>query len=292
MADKVFQAITGAQTWSNAANWNGASLPVDGDRVFIKSGDAALVITAGSTQAGIQLAQCQLWDTFKGSFDVDVQSAIWDIGYPSGSTNGNSGSGDVTITNGAQAGTINVFKTAASTNATSGEQALKFTGTATTNVINVFGTSTVDIGADLSATVVDDLNILAGDARVVVHANATTTDIKITGGTLIHHGLADASSTLLVSGGNVWTYGATKHTTITVNNSGTAYLNHRTSGDDTGTLTINTGGTVDLTGNPLNFQTTAAIVLNAGGKLRAFSFAQIEDYITFASPATISLSIP
>lgn len=288
MADKTFIPTTGAQTWSNTANWNGAALPVDGDRVIIRSGDASLVITAGSTQAGIQLAELILMDTFLGSFDVDVQFDVARIGFPSGSSNGNGGTPKCTLTSGTYAGTVIVYKTGASTDATSGLPAVRWSGThASGNSVYVFGGS-VGIGIDLSASIVTNLAIQGG--TVQVGANSTSKFTTLTNGTLNHDGLSNAAGTLTVSGGTLTTAGDTLHPTISVYG-GTANLNHRKTGGDDSTTVIGYGGTINLQGNPASFVVTNGITLNPGASLQHFALSQVGGGgVLIPSPGKITAS--
>lgn len=275
MPDKVFNQTTGAQSWDTAGNWTPSGVPVTGDRAFINSGDASLVITRASTQAAVLLAECIGLDTFLGQFDVDVHATIWRIGFPSGGTNANGGPQKWVISNGSDACTVLGYKCGSSIDLTSGLSAIRFHGThATANAVYVMpGVTTLEIGTSLAASVVTTLDVQGGN--VIVRQNATTKFITVTSGTLTHTGLSNSAGTLLVSGGTVTTTGDTKHPTITANG-GTCNLSHRaSSGDSAVAVTINSGGTVDLRGDPRAFAVTTSFTLNNGGNLLHFGLSQI-----------------
>lgn len=271
MADNVFLPTSGAQLWDNAANWSLGAVPVTGDRAFIKSGDGTLVITTGSTQAAVLLAEYVAYDTFLGTLDVDFHATLERHGFPSGSTNGNSGSGKVIRSNGADAATVIVYTTGNSLRATSGIGALQWTGThATGNKFYVYAGS-VDIGTDLSAAVVNDLDVQGG--TVNIGQNATTKNITQTAGTINHTGLSNSSGVVVLTGGKFNTFGATKFPTITVN-AGTANLSHRAASGDSATTVIQNAGIVNLQGDPRAFQVGTSFTFN-GGTLQLFGLSQI-----------------
>jgi hypothetical protein len=276
MADKTLNITTGAAPWATAGSWTPSGVPTTGDRVFIDSGASDLVITAASTQAAVLLAEIVFLDTFTGTFDVDVAATIWRVGLPSGSTSANGGSPKIVINNGTNAGTFLFYKSAASVDASSGLSAIRWTGThASANAMYVFpGAQSVEIGTSLAASVLTTLDIQGGN--VVVRQNATTKFIVMTAGKLVHNGLSNSAGTFTQTGGTSTTTGDTKFPAITLTGNATMFCSHRAaSGDSATTVTIGSGATLNLQGDPRAFSVTTSITLNAGGVLEHFGLSQI-----------------
>lgn len=287
MAVKTLVATTGAIPWATAGSWSPSGVPATGDTVIITAGDASCVITAASTQAAVLLAQFIAYDTFLGQFNVDVHATDWRWGFPSGATQGNSGTPKAIINNGSDAFTALVYKTGSSTDATLGYGAVRFSGTATTNSITAFA-GTVDIGSDLSASKCASLYI-SGQARVVVGKYSTTTAHVVTGGSLIHNGLADSASTMTQTNGTVTTTGPTKFTT-TVLSGGTLNYAHRASSGDSVVTFDGYGGTIDITGNSAPLSVTTRFYLGIGCTLKCNGLSQVTTTAVMIAPGSITPS--
>jgi hypothetical protein len=282
MADKTFNILTGAVTWNTAGNWTPSGVPATGDRVFLPSGNA--VITAGSTQAAVALAELVALDTFTGSLVIDVNATLVRVGAPSGSTSGNGGSGKFVLSPSA-ASTVLVYKTASSTDATSGYGAFRFNGTAAGNAVYVQSGS-VEVGSDLAAAKVDTLDVQAG--TVVVRQAATTKAMTQSGGEIRHAGLWDAAASVVQTGGTLYTSGTTAAQSFVIG--GTAYLNHRnTGGNDATAVEVLNGGTLNTQGDPRSFDTSSAVTLRKGATLKAFSAAQITAGVTFPNGSSFTI---
>lgn len=290
MADKTFIPTTGPQTWNTGSNWSPTGVPATADRVYIRSGDGTLVITAGATQAAVLLAELVTYDTFLGSLTVDVHATVERHGFPSGSPNANGGSPKIVRDNGSAATTLIVYKTAASADATLGYGAVRWTGThATLNSITVLSGS-VDIATDLSAAVVTTLNVQGG--TVTVGKNATTKAIVQTAGAVTHSGLCDAAGSALVSGGTITTNGVTLLPTVTVTGNATANLGHRpASGDACTDVYLRSGGTINLQYDPRPFPVTNGLRVDLGGSLVHFGLAQVTGVgVLIATPGKLQVS--
>lgn len=289
MATKTLVATTGAIPWATAGSWSPSGVPATGDTVIITSGDASCVITAASTQAAVLLAQFIAYDTFLGKFNVDVAGTDWKIGLQSGATQGNSGSPQFIITNGTNPFTGTVYKTGASTDALLGLGAVRFSGTATTNSVTAFSGS-VDVGNDLTVATKCASLYITGQARVTVGRLATTTAITVTGGSLIHNGLADPSaSSLTQTNGTVTTTGATKFVT-TVLSGGTLNYAHRASSGDSVVTFDGYGGTIDITGSSAALGVTTRFYLGIGCTLKCNGLSQVTTTPVAIAPGSITPS--
>ena len=161
MADKYFQPAAGTTSaaWDTAANWNGASLPVDGDNIFVT--DGSFDITAGGGLASIDPARFLVSSGFRGKFGTAaapiVIGNITKFEYQ--------GVGTFAYLS---AGTIAFARVAGS-----GAGKLHFQGSTVLTKLGILR-GDVDVGAGCTLTKIRMRN---GQCRVAVEASAGTVDI-------------------------------------------------------------------------------------------------------------------
>lgn len=264
-------AATGPNHWDNAANWSGATLPVDGDNVYIDN--SSVDILYGLAQSAIEPALLRITQRYTGKIGLPTLSpasasttstayteyrdqflvigpAILDVG--TGGT-GN-GSPRLKIDCGTDQTVLNVYGTGTSVEPSL--PTLQWKGTHASNVANIHGGSVGIAATPGEAATVATLRQTGGTC--VVGAGATLTTISKAGGTLttesnvttytsedgITSHLAGTVTTLTVSGGTVNYDSTGTITTLTINNDGNANFDRKNQARTVTNCTVNDSGSI------------------------------------------------
>jgi hypothetical protein len=290
MADKTLIATGAAIDLSAGASYSPAGVPVAGDRLFLTVGATTDKITAGLTALsagtlGGNLAGVWVYDTWLGQGGTDALSGgdiqigydVMHFGIPAGTRATSAGGSPKFKVSATTAASITiVYGTGAATDAASGGEAFRWTGThATANKFYMLGGSAGIATVDLTAAVVQDIDVQGG--LLNIGRNATPRNVLMTGGgTLRHAGLLHASGYIkqLNVAAKLYTSGASLLPTVHV--MGSAWLNHRAAaGASVTDLLIRGGGTCDLTDDPRGIEITNAIAVQKGGRLYFASPTQL-----------------
>jgi hypothetical protein len=261
----VGTAATGKWFWSDADNWTGATVPVNGDDVII---DRALPILYGLDQSAVTLATLTVLGTFSGP-DAVIGLPRWNLaGYAEyrddhlkiGATSvrigvgDGSGSGRIKINFGSVQMTTEVQKTGQPLE-TDGTPAVLLQGTHASNAADVQAGS-VGFGFFAEATTLLTLRT-AAQANVICGTGCTL-------GTLTGEGQLRVNSNVTTMNQNGGTWTISEAATIgTLNQKNGATLKHRSSGTIS---TANIGGLVDCS-DDASARTITTATINARGRI-------------------------
>ncbi len=257
-------AATSANDVGNTADYSGAALPVNSDTLIVDSQSPSLLYNA-SALSGVTLTLLDIRGSFTGAAGLPVANPLGYREYlPTQFTvsattikvgaGGGQGSGRLRLNVGSVQTALQVFATGSSLD--SGVEALQFAGSSTSNTLDISG-GTVGIapyGGD--AGKFSTITISAGS----VHCYESSVIVSVTqsgGAVQLDSGF---SGSYVMSGGSATIIGAITSTALTIGN-GTVVLGN-VSGTVT-TITLNPGGTLDLSQDVSAF-TATGVVLNGG----------------------------
>ena len=235
---------TGPNWWSNAANWSGGAVPVNGDNVYIRKNDVDILY--GLNQSGVTLAILEIEGTYTGKIGLPDTNANGYFEYREtflkiGATLAYVGRGFGTGPGRLRwnAGTVQTTATVASTGTPEDGivAAFDFVGTHASNAINAQrGTLGFGVKPGVATTVatlkIGSKDNQASDVSIYSGSNVTLGTVSMNGGALE---VCNGATTITVANGTL-TATAGAFTTIS-NGSGT--VNY----DTTGTLGTYVGGT-------------------------------------------------
>lgn len=248
-------ACSGPNHWDTAANWSGASVPVNSDDAVIESNDFDILY--GLDQNAVDLTSLTIKQSFTGNVGLALVNTSGDANYYEyrdrylkiGFTTLNFGQGDgagcplANINGDGTLYTANIYNTGESED--TNRPALLLLGTNTSNVINVnkgsvglayeagtaIGAATVNVGYRDNA---------AGDSTVKIGSGATPlTAVNIRGGVVE---INANSVTITMTDGELSLMGTMTVTTLNIDG-GVVY--QRSSGTIT-TANVGDGGTLDF----------------------------------------------
>ncbi|MCP4711596.1 MAG: hypothetical protein GY869_23505 [Planctomycetes bacterium] len=255
--------------WGTAANWSGASVPVDGDDVYLE--DSSQSVTADFDQSAVALNSLNIAHTFTGSVgDADdylnIEASIVNIGYHNGTGNP-SGSGRIKIDldgdDGTTPITVNVYNTK-TTGTDSNLPAVRLKINDSSSVINILK-GNVGIAMETSETsTVGTINVaytnnINSDAACYIGSGVTLTTLNTDGGATA---LRCAATTINCHAGSITTSGSGAVTTVNLD--GGSMISN-----SSGTVTTAniTDGTLDLLKSP-TARTITTLKLDAPGVLK------------------------
>ena len=288
MANRIWIGGAGGATttWSTAANWSPATVPITGDNVYIYGQDTMYDIDAGLDASAVTLAVLQVDQSYTGK--IGTASAYLQVGATNCIIGLNplntvsSGSGRININFGAVQTTMKVFATSQSATST-GVQPVQVLGTHASNALYVMG-GLVGV-ASLTAAEVSTYSTIGlvkapgSPPDVILGKGVTITTLNMAAGRLLSVD-DDVSptktyTTFYQSGGTATVFGGTIFTTLSIYNSESKFIRRCT-----GTITtLNLGnatfdGSQDqraLTITSTNLYKGAKLLLN-NGKLNSYTF--------------------
>lgn len=244
---------------SNANNWSGATLPVNGDSVVLADSDVSLLYGLTSL-SGVTLANLTVWMDFTGQIGLpennpngyfEYRPTFWQIGATTiiiGSGSFGNGSGLMRIDVGAVTTTCNVLQTGAIAQGT--DYALRLMGTDAGNILKVSGGTVgigmtpyeAGVGQSFTTVIVQQTGSLDLGPQVTattVTCNGATLNMRCGGTTLTVNG-----GTVLITGATYTTLNSTAGATITWIGPGTTATGTIT------TLSLLSGSTLDASQDP------------------------------------------
>lgn len=253
----VTTAATGPNHWDDANNWDGGTVPVNGDTVYIEN--TATSVLYGLDQNAVTLAALYVKANFTGTIGLPSLNEGGAAAYPEyreqylkiGATVQVVGDGEgqysgrIKINNGSVATTLTVYGTGSSPNQDIPPMLWK--GTSSSNVVNVFRGNVGIAWFGGEAANIATLNVSyvtnpSSDAKVVCGNVTFATAVNQNGGFLE---LATGVTTLTTQNGTLKVSGAGAYTTLNCWGSNVTYAG-------TGTVTtmnLSNGAVVDYAPN-------------------------------------------
>lgn len=279
---------TGAQSYATAGNWSSGAAPVAGDDVYILSGSSD--ITSGLNQSAVALNSLTVGSGFTGTAGVSGENGAYlqiatatALFIPAASSSGLLSGGFTRFKWDAGTGTtFTAVVSATGSSADTGRGALQIKGGTASSKLYVTS-GTVDVAAKPGETgTLTELDVSGG--TVVCGSGLTCTTIIESGdrATLTVNG---AATTLTQFAGTLFTFGTSLLATVKIN--GTAYFNHRPTGNAFTNLTIDPKGKADFSVDPRTVLFANAPQIYAGGSIKGFSSAQLK----LAGPANFQAAL-
>jgi hypothetical protein len=249
MANKSW--IGGTTNWDTAGNWSSSGEPANtGDSAYF--GTFSTTAVAGSDQSGItldylEIPMTMLFTVGDNATPLKVGMTLARIGEPGGGTTDSAGCGRINLDLDTDAGTIYI-KDSNQANDDAGKEVIRLKGNNSSTVINVTGNASVGIATNAvgDTATFGTINVTGQGATVNCGGGLTLTNFYQTNGMAV---LRSAPATLVrVEGrGNLTTYGDYTLPALTIAG-GTVTANHRklTAGNEVTTLTLETGGVLDV----------------------------------------------